>query len=101
MDPGILKFFGVMMTLTLSIALGGGLLMLITSFAKRIRNPAQVPSSDQIEDLRARLELLEQRASQYEELDERLDFLERVVLALREGKPAPQGLPPRKERTPV
>ncbi|HWO87990.1 MAG TPA: hypothetical protein VNL98_02450 [Gemmatimonadales bacterium] len=97
MDPDILKFFAAMMTLTFC----GGLFMLITSLARRIGNPPRAPSSDEIEDLRARLDALEQRASQYEELDERLDFLERMALALREGKPAPQGLPPRKERTPV
>ena len=97
MDPGVLNFFGVAMALAVSFAVGGGLFVAITTFVKRIKRPPRTPSTEELEDLRYRLEALERRVSQHEELEERLDFLERVLLAQREGKATPQALPPRQE----
>ena len=98
MDPHVLNFLIATLGVTLSLAIGGGLFMLI---AKKLRTPSQSPSNDEIEDLRSRLESLEGMASRFEEQDERLDFLERVLSALKEGRGAPVELPPRKQRTPV
>ena len=98
MDPHVLNFLIATLGVTVSLAIGGGLFVLI---AKKLRTPSQAPSSDEIEDLRSRLEILEGMSSRFEEQDERLDFLERVVSALKEGRASPVQLPPRKERTPV
>ena len=98
MDPHVLNFLIATLGVTVSLAIGGGLFVLI---AKKLRSPSQAPSSDELEDLRSRLESLEGMASRFEEQDERLDFVERMLSALKEGRTAPIELPPRKERTPV
>ena len=98
MDPHVLNFLIATLGVTVSLGIGGGVFVLI---AKKLRTPSQPPSSEEIDDLRARLEILEGMASRVEEQDERLDFLERVLSARKEGRPGPVELPPRKERTPV
>ena len=48
--------------------------------------PDQV-SAEELDDLRARLAELEQRGVRLEEVEERLDFVERVLGRSREAKP--------------
>lgn len=49
-------------------------------------SPGQV-STEELDDLRARLAELEQRGVRLEEVEERLDFVERVLGRSREAKP--------------
>jgi hypothetical protein len=100
MDPGIIKLFGVMMAIMLPIFLGVGLLSVITAMGKRIGRPHS-PDTEGLQHLRERLEQLEARDARIQDLEERLDFVERVLPALREGRP-PLGSPrDPHEKTPV
>jgi hypothetical protein len=98
MDPHVLNFLIATLGVTVSVAIGAGVYTLI---ANKLRAPFQAPANDEIEELRSRLDTLEGTASRFEELGERLDFVERVLSALKEGRAASVQLPPRKERTPV
>lgn len=55
------------------------------------RMPASLPpghlSTEELDDLRARLAELEQRGVRLEQVEERLDFVERVLGRSREAKP--------------
>ncbi|HYL20541.1 MAG TPA: hypothetical protein VEU74_02180 [Gemmatimonadales bacterium] len=53
------------------------------------------PSTEELDELRARFAELEQRNVRLEELEERLDFVERVLGRAREAKPL--GKPSEKE----
>lgn len=78
MNPHLLNFIVTTLAVTVSLAIGAGLFLVI---AKKLRTPSQAPPNDEIGDLRSRLEILEGMASRFEEQDERLDFLERVLSA--------------------
>jgi len=92
MDPAVLKLFGVMMAIMIPIALGGGVFVLIASFEKT-RRGRSTESANTPEQL-GRSDILERIQAQLQQLEERLDFMERVLPALREGKPLPE-TPPR------
>jgi hypothetical protein len=77
------SLFGVMMAILIPVGIAGGIVALITSFAKRRR----IASSGSSEDLAAVLETLDRMDLRLQQLEERVDFIERVLPALREGKP--------------
>lgn len=89
MDPEVLKLLGVMMAVMIPVAVGGGLFVTIASFSKRFKYRRVHPSSEVIEELRARVRELERRGEEFQLLEERVEFLERMLVAAREGKQLP------------
>jgi hypothetical protein len=81
-----IKLFGVMMAVMIPVAIGGGVFVLIAGRVKRFRIPRPATSRADLEQLERRLDELEQNQRQVHELAERLDFVERMLPALREGK---------------
>ena len=91
-----LNLFAVMMAILIPVGVGGGIVVLMANISKRRR----IASSGSSEDLAASLETLERIDLRLQQLEERVDFIERVLPALREGKPLTE-LPARSlERTP-
>ena len=78
-----LNLFAVMMAILIPVGIGGGIVVLMANMAKRRR----IASSGSSEDLAANLETLERIDLRLQQLEERVDFIERVLPALREGKP--------------
>lgn len=96
MDPEVVKLFGVMLAIMIPVGIGGGIAALMSSLAKRRRVAASAGS----DDLVTVLDTLERMDLRLQQLEERVDFIERVLPALREGKPLSE-LPARSvERTP-
>lgn len=83
----ILKLFGVMLAIMVPVAIGGGVFAVIGHFTKRLKARRGPASSQELEELRARIEELEHGQRQVHELAERVDFVERMLPVLREGKP--------------
>lgn len=79
-----LELFGVMMAIMLPVGIGWGIFVLISNFNKRLKGRG--PSAQELDELRDRLEQLEREQAQVHELAERLDFVERMLPPLREGK---------------
>ena len=100
MDPAVLKLFEVMMAIFVPVALGGGVYVLVASFAKRLPRARGVEEGDDVQQLRERLEELEQRETRIQEIEERLDFIERVLPQVREGSPVREFPPSRPAKTP-
>jgi hypothetical protein len=91
-----LNLFAIMMAILIPVGVGGGIVVLMANISKRRR----IASSGSSEDLAASLETLERIDLRLQQLEERVDFIERVLPALREGKPLTE-LPARPlERTP-
>jgi hypothetical protein len=84
----------------MSLAVSGGVFVLMVSLARRITNRSQADTRGYVDGFAERLERLEQQLLQNEELDGRVDFLERVVMELRDGQATFKGLP-RKDKTPA
>ena len=82
----VLKLFGVMLAVILPVAVGGGVFLLVAGKLKRLNARRVSPATEELEELRARVEELEHGQKQLHELAERLDFVERVLPALREGR---------------
>ncbi|HVH08684.1 MAG TPA: hypothetical protein VM736_02715 [Gemmatimonadales bacterium] len=79
----ILSFTGAAVTVVWAIALALG-------YVKRLPGRSAVGlSPEELDAIRARLADLEQREVQVEELEERLDFVERALGRVRESKPLP------------
>ena|ERR1051326_2975799 len=94
----VLKLFGVMVAVMIPVAIGAAVFIQIMRYGKRARQAPASYSTEELHELRAQMLDREDRV---QELEERVDFVERMLTALREGK-APEGLPaPRKETTPV
>jgi len=83
-----IDLFGVMMAVMVPVGIGGGVFVLIAAYTKKFKPRRVASSSAEVEQLRARIEELEQGQKQLHELAERVDFVERMLPALREGKPA-------------
>ena len=86
MDEAI-KLFGTMMAVMIPVGLGGGVFVLIAAFAKRSKVAPTPLSSQELEELRIRVEGLEHGQRYLGELAERVNFVERMLPALHEGKP--------------
>jgi Tfp pilus assembly protein PilO len=86
----IFKLFGVMMAVTMPAVIGWGIYALIANYSKRLKAGRPNVSSQELEQLRTRVEELEQGQRQVHELAERLDFVERILPTLREGKALPK-----------
>ena len=84
----VIKLFGVMLAVMIPVAVGGGVFVLIARNAKSLMARRQPPSVQELEELRARVDELENGQRQVHELAERVDFVERMLPALREGKPS-------------
>ena len=80
-----IKLFGVMLAVMIPVAIGGGIFVLIAGNIKRSKRRLAASTPD-LEQLERRLDDLEQGQRQVHELAERLDFVERMLPALREGK---------------
>lgn len=81
MDPDIAKFVGVMMTLVTVGLLGYGGVLLIQGLQSRLGRGHQASSlnPDEVEALRAELGEVEQLRARMVELEERVDFAERLL----------------------
>ena len=88
MDSDFVGVFTTLMAIMIPVAVGGGIFVLIASFAKRRggRNRSIRPASGS-DDLTRVLESVERLDLRMQQLEERLDFVERVLPPLREGKP--------------
>jgi hypothetical protein len=96
----VIKVFVGMIAVMIPVAIGGALFFRLT-FGRRGPRRRSAQSAAEIEQLNARIAELEMREDRTHELEERVDFVERMLIGLREGK-TPEGLPPRrKETTPV
>ncbi len=86
MDPDIVKFFGVMMTLMTVGLLGYGGVLVIQGLQSRLGRSHQASSlnPDEVEALRAELGEVEQLRARMVELEERVDFAERLLARLPE-----------------
>lgn len=78
--------FATMMAIMIPVSIGGGIVVLFASVAKRRRNRGIRPASGS-DDLTRVLESVERLDLRMQQLEERLDFVERILPALREGKP--------------
>lgn len=85
---GVIKLFGVMMAIMLPVALGGGVFVLVAHYTKKLQSARRGASSQELEQLRTRLEELEHGQQQVHELAERLDFVERMLPARRDKGPS-------------
>lgn len=81
-----INLFGVMMAVMIPVAIGGGVFVLIAGSIKRSKTRRLAASTPDVEELERRLDELEQSQRQVHELAERLDFVERMLPALREGR---------------
>jgi len=90
MDSEFVKLFATMLAIMVPVAVGGGVFVLIASLAKRRRGRSIRPPSGS-EDLRSVLDGIERLDLRMQQLEERLDFVERVLPTLREGAPASPG----------
>jgi hypothetical protein len=82
------KLFLTMLAILVPVSIAGGIVALMASFAKRHRIAAPPPANP--EDLSAILETLERMDVRLQQLEERVDFVERVLPGLRAGKPVPE-----------
>lgn len=89
----VVKLFGVMLAIMIPVAVGGCVFFLVAGRLKGLKGRRAAGSSQELEELRARVRELEQRQAQLQELEERVDFFERMLPALREGKALPQARP--------
>lgn len=83
----VVKLFGVMLAIMLPVAIGGGVFVVVNHLTKGLKGRRGAAASQELEELRARVEELEHGQRQVHELAERVDFVERMLPALREGKP--------------
>ena len=77
----------------MGIGPGGGIFVLIAGRIKRSKARRLGASTQDLEQLRTRVDDLEHGQGQLRELAERLDFVERVLPGLREGREAPHVFP--------
>lgn len=85
----VIKLLGVMMAIMIPVAVGGGVFVLIANVTRRLKGSRVPISPQELRQLRARVEELELGQRQVGELAERLDFVERMLPALREGRALP------------
>ena len=85
-----INLFGVMMAIMIPVAIGGGIFVLIAARVKRLKARRGASPTQDLEQLRTRVDDLEHGQRQLQELAERLDFIERMLPALREGRETPQ-----------
>lgn len=81
----VVKLFGIMLAIMLPVAIAGGILAVVGTFTKRLKARRGPAGAQELEDLRARIEELEHGQRQVHELAERVDFVERMLPALRAG----------------
>jgi hypothetical protein len=82
----LLFFTGAAVVVVWTIALAIG-------YVKRVEAKSPLPSqlsTEELDAIRARLAELEQRDVRVEEIEERLDFVERALGRSREGRPLPK-----------
>jgi hypothetical protein len=82
----ILMFFGVMMSLVITAATGYGLFALIGTVSKRASGRRELPAiaPEELDDIRARLAEVDQMHGRIAELEDRLDFAERLLAQRKE-----------------
>jgi Tfp pilus assembly protein PilN len=80
MDQDILKFFGVMMTLVMTGVIGYTGVVLVNSVHRRItRRRAADLEPGELDAIRAQLADVDELRARLSELEERLDFAERLL----------------------
>lgn len=85
MDEAV-KLFGTMMAIMIPVGIGGGVFVLLAALARRTKVAPTPPASQELEELRIRVEGLEQGQRHVDELAERVNFVERMLPVLHEGK---------------
>jgi hypothetical protein len=88
----ILKFFGVMMSIMIAAGGGYAVIVLVSAWAKRLerRGGTTDPALDaEVGRLRDRVHELEGAEERLAELEERLDFAERMLTQAREARIGP------------
>lgn len=100
MDPDIVNLFGVLLSLTVSVAIGGGVFRIIWVFTKRSRPPDE-RASDYERRLDYLADELDQRDGYIQELEDRVDFLERMLPPLRDDAAMGNARRIKKATTPV
>ena len=86
MDPDLLKFAGVMLTFA-TVGLGGyTAIRVINLVLGRLESKASPALAAELDELRARVEELEVERGRLVELEERVDFTERVLAADGQGR---------------
>lgn len=80
MDADVLKFFGVMTALAVAGGIVVTLIAVGAAIAKRIERKGQIPDED-LEFLRDRADEVESLRERVMELENRLDFAERLLAA--------------------
>jgi hypothetical protein len=94
MDSDAIKLLGVLLSIGLAGSFTYGAITLISSFARRVegrRTGDMDALADQVEDLRLRVEEGEAVRSRLVELEERLEFAERMLAQQREAPRLPGG----------
>jgi transposase-like protein len=88
----ILQFFGVMMSIALAGAGGYAAIALVSAWVKRLERRGGVVDpalEEEVARLRERLAELEDAEGRLAELEERLDFAERMLTQAREARIGP------------
>ena len=88
----VLKFFGVMMSIALAGGGGYAVIALVSAWVKRLERRGRVVDpalEDEVAHLRERLAQLEGAEERLGELEERLDFAERMLTQAREARIGP------------
>lgn len=86
MDEDIVQFFGVMMVLLSTGLIGYAGITLISAMQRRLgRLPEPGLHPDEVEAIRLQLEEAEQTRLRLAELEERVDFAERLLAQHQEG----------------
>ena len=84
----ILKFFGVMMSIMVAAGGGYAVIALVSAWARRLerRSAADPALEAEVDRLRDRVHQLEGAEERMAELEERLDFAERMLAQGREAR---------------
>jgi len=79
MDPDVLKVFSMLLSIVLTGGLGFAIVMTVLAHYRRKVGPGAVVDSPEVEELRQRIASIEANQDRVAELEERLDFAERLL----------------------
>lgn len=94
MDSDVLKILGVFLSIGLAVSVTYGAVALISAFARRLegrRSPDVELLAHELEELRMRVDDGEAMRARVAELEERLDFAERLLAQERDRARLPSG----------
>ena len=99
MSNEFINLFSIMMAIMIPVGVGGGVVILMASLGKRL-SKRRIPSPESSEDLGGVLDALERMELRLQQVEERVDFIERVLPAMREAKLISELPAPPVDRTP-